>query len=310
MSRSGAVSRLRIGTRRTSAWLRHDRLGAALLFAPGFVAYLAFMVLPILLSFYFSFFDWNGISRTMNFVGLRNFGRAIQDEFFLNALRITFFFTIPGALAGNALGILFAVLVNRPGPLTNVYRAVFFFPLLISAVAIGFIWKAILSYNGIFNDVFVAMGANPIDWLGSFALAPWAIILVNLWHDTGFVTVIYLAGLQAIPHDLYDAAQIDGASGWQQFTQVTFPWLAPAMTANLVFLFTGYMRIYDLVLVLTTGGPAGATDTIALRIIRVGFQQNRMSYGSSMAIYMLLIVGVLSVTLIHFLRKREEQLVT
>ncbi len=94
-----------------------------------------------------------------------------------------------------------------------------------------------------------------IDWLGSFALAPWAIILVNLWHDTGFVTVIYLAGLQAVPHDLYDAAQIDGASAWQQFTQVTFPWLAPAMTANLVFLFTGYMRIYDPVLVLTTGGP-------------------------------------------------------
>lgn len=146
--------------------------------------------------------------------------------------------------------------------------------------------------------------------LASFAVAPWAIILVYLWHDTGFVTVIYLAGLQAIPHDLDDAAQIDGASGWQQFTQVTLPWPAPAMTANLVFLFTGYMRIYDLVLVLYSGGPAGATDTIALRIIRVGFQQNRMSYGSSMAIYMLLIVGVLSVTLIHFLRKREEQLVT
>ena len=212
MSRSDAVSRPRIGTRRAPAWLLNDRLGAALLFAPGFVAYLAFMVLPILLSFYFSFFDWNGISRTMNFVGLRNFARAIQDDSFLNALRITFFFTIPGALAGNALGILFAVLVNRPGPLTNVYRAVFFFPLPISAVAIGFIWKAILSYNGIFNDVFVAMGANPIDWLGSFTLAPWAIILVNLWHDTGFVTVIYLAGLQAVPHDLYDAAQIDGAS--------------------------------------------------------------------------------------------------
>ena len=97
------------------------------------------MILPILLSFYFSFFDWNGINRTMNFVGLRNFVRAIQDESFLNALRITFFFTIPGALAGNLLGMLFAVLVNRPEPLAKVYRAVFFFPLLISAVAIGFI---------------------------------------------------------------------------------------------------------------------------------------------------------------------------
>ena len=124
------------------------------------------------------------------------------------------------------------------------------------------------------------------------------------------VTVIYLAGLQAIPRDLYDAATIDGASARQQFAKVTFPWLAPALTACIVFLFTGYMRIYDLVLVLTTGGPAGATDTIALRIICVGFQQNRMSYGSSLAIYMLVIVGVLSVTMIHFLRKREDRLVT
>ena len=268
------------------------------------------MIVPILLSLYFSFFDWNGISRTMNFTGLRNFVRAVTDQTFLNALRITFFFTIPGAVLGNAMGIVLAVLLNRPGVTSKAYRAVFFFPLLISAVAIGFIWKAMLSYNGIFNDAFAAVGMEPIDWLGDVRLAPWTVILINLWHDTGFVTVIYLAGLQAIPRDLYDAATIDGASARQQFAKVTFPWLAPALTACVVFLFTGYMRIYDLVLVLTTGGPAGATDTIALRIIRVGFQQNRMSYGSSLAIYMLVIVGVLSVTMIHFLRKREDRLVT
>lgn len=286
-----------------------DALGTAVLFAPGFVVYLAFMILPILLSLYFSFFDWDGIRANMSFVGVKNFVRAVQDRHFLNALRITFFFTIPGALLGNLLGLLFAVLVNRPGPMVNVYRSAFFFPLLISAVAVGFIWKALLSYHGILSGLFATLGMEPIDWLGDPRLAPWSVLMVNVWRDTGFVTVIYLAGLQAVPGDLYDAATIDGASAWQRFATVTFPWLAPALTANVVFLFTGYMRIYDMVVVLTSGGPAGATDTIALQIIRVGFQQNRMSYGSSLAIYMLLIVGVLSVSLVLLLRRREEKLV-
>ncbi len=295
--------------RRLAAASGRDALGTTVLFVPGFMIYLAFMVLPILLSLYFSFFDWDGIRSTMNFVGMKNFVRAVQDRHFLNALRITFFFTIPGAVLGNVLGLLFAVLVNRPGPLTNFYRSAFFFPLLISAVAVGFIWKALLSYHGILSGLFAAVGMEPIDWLGDPRLAPWSVLMINVWRDTGFVTVIYLAGLQAVPGDLYDAATIDGASAWQRFATVTFPWLAPALTANVVFLFTGYMRIYDMVAVLTSGGPAGATDTIALQIIRVGFTQNRMSYGSSLAIYMLLIVGVLSVSLVLFLRRREDKLV-
>lgn len=294
---------------RRAALIGHDAVGTAVLFLPGFAIYVAFMVVPILLSLYYSFFDWDGIRSTMNFVGLKNFVRAAGDRHFLNAVRITFFFTLPGAVAANALGLLLAVLVNRPGGMTNVYRSVFFFPLLISAVAIGFIWKALLSYHGILSDVFASVGLEPIDWLGDPRLAPWSVLLINLWHDTGFVTVIYLAGLQAVPRDLYDAATIDGASARQQFAAVTFPWLAPALTATIVFLFTGYMRIYDIVVVLTSGGPAGATETIALQIIRVGFQQNRMSYGSSLAMYMLLIVGVLSVSLVLFLRRREERLV-
>ena len=294
---------------RGAGMLGHDGVGTAVLFFPGFIIYLAFMLLPIVLSLYFSFFDWDGIRSTMNFVGLKNFVRAAQDRHFLNAIRITFFFTIPGAVAGNALGLLFAVLVNHRGGMTKVYRSIFFFPLLISAVAIGFIWKALLSYNGILSGVFAMLGLEPIDWLGDPRLAPWSVLLINLWHDTGFVTVIYLAGLQAVPRDLYDAATIDGASAWQQFVAVTFPWLAPALTANVVFLFTGYMRIYDMVAVLTSGGPAGATETIAMQIIRVGFQQNRMSYGSSIAIYMLLMVGLVSVSLVLFLRRREERLV-
>jgi ABC-type sugar transport system permease subunit len=289
--------------------LSRDNLGTVVLFTPGFAIYLGFMILPIILCFYYSFFDWDGIRTTMSFIGLDNFFDAVRDRDFLNSLWITFFFTVPGTIMVNALGICLAVLLNRKSRITNMYRSVFFFPLLISAVAIGFIWKALLTYSGIVNTLLNAIHVESIDFLGDPKLAPWSLLFINVWHDTGFVTVIYLAGLQAIPGDLYDSAKIDGASGWQQFVKITFPWLAPAFTACVAFLFTGYMRLYDMVMVMTSGGPAGATETIALRVIRVGFSQNKLSYGSSLAIYMLIIVGIISVTLTYYLRKREEKLI-
>jgi ABC-type sugar transport system permease subunit len=289
--------------------LNRDSLSTAVLFAPGFVIYLAMMILPILLCLYYAFFDWDGIRQSMSYVGLENFSEAIRDHNFLNSLKITAFQTIPGTILVNTLGILFAVLVNRRGGLTNVYRSVFFFPMLISAVAIGFIWKGLLTYSGIVNSVISRFGAEAIDFIGSPKLAPWSLLLINVWHDTGFVTVLYLAGLQAISPELYDSAKIDGASGWQRFGRITFPWLAPAFTSCVIFSFTGYMRLYDMPMVLTSGGPAGATETVAIQVIRVGFTQNKLSYGSSLAIYMLVIISVFAVSLTRWLRAREEKLI-
>ncbi len=291
------------------ARLSRDALDTALLFTPGFVVYLGFMILPIVLCVYYAFFDWDGIRPAMHFVGLDNFVNAIKDRDFLKSLQVTAFFTLPGTIIVNALGILFANLVNRRGAMTNFYRSVFFFPLLISAVAVGFIWKALLSYDGVVNTMLAHIGVHAIDFIGSPKLAPWSMLFINVWHDTGFVTVLYLAGLQAIPTDLYDSARIDGASGWQQFARITFPWLAPAFTACVVFLFTGYMRMFDLVMVMTSGGPAGATLTVAYQVIFVGFSRNMLSYGSSLAIYMLVIISIVSVTLTYYLRKREEKLI-
>jgi ABC-type sugar transport system permease subunit len=279
------------------------------LFLPGFLIYLLIIILPILICFYYGFFNWDGLRDSMSFVGLDNFQRALGDPYFLTALKTTFFYTIPGTLIVNALGILLAVLVNRKSRLSNFYRSAFFFPMLISAVAIGFIWKALLSYSGIVNTLLAAAHVEGLDFLGSMTLAPWSILLVNTWHDVGFVTVLYLAGLQAISSDYYDAAIIDGASRIQQFAYITFPWLAPSLTSCVIFVFTGYMRLYDLVFVMTSGGPAGVTETIAIQTIKVGFNQNRFSYGSALAIYMLAIIGVLSVIITRLLRKREELLI-
>jgi ABC-type sugar transport system permease subunit len=294
--------------------MRRNRISSGfgwkmVLFTPGFLIYVAIIILPILMCLYYGFFNWDGLRDTMSFIGLDNFVRALTDPYFLAALKTTFFYTIPGTLIVNALGIVLAVLVSGRSRISNVYRSVFFFPMLISAVAIGFIWKAILSYSGILNTVLATLHLGEVDMLGSIALAPWAILLVNTWHDVGFVTVLYLAGLQAISPDFYDSATIDGASRLAQFRYITFPWLAPSVTSCVIFIFTGYMRLYDLVFVMTSGGPGGATETIAIQTIKVGFNQNQFSYGSALAIFMLVIIGVLSVSITQVLRKREEQLI-
>jgi len=280
------------------------------LLLPGFSIYVLIIILPIFMCFYFGFFDWDGIRDNMTFIGLDNFVKALHDVNFLTSLKTTFFFSIPGTLIVNALGIVLAVLVNKRSRMTNFYRSAFFFPMLISGVAIGFIWKALLSYSGVVNSLLAYWNVEAIDFLGAIALAPWSILLVNTWHDVGFVTVLYLAGLQAIPSDLYDSAIIDGANKLQQFTAITFPWLAPSLTSCVIFVFTGYMRLYDIIFVMTSGGPGGATETIAIQTIRVGFNQNRFSYGSSLAIYMLVIIGVLAVVITQVLRKREAQLIS
>ncbi|MBP1988663.1 carbohydrate ABC transporter permease [Paenibacillus eucommiae] len=278
------------------------------MFAPGYIIYFLFLLIPILLLFYYSFFNWNGIDRVYQYVGLENYIEALHDKDFGRALKVTLFISITATFCVNVLGILFAVLLNKKGRMTNFYRSVFFFPLLISPVAVGFIWKSILSYNGLLNNLLEHLSLERIEFLGDPQLGVITITCLAIWQNTGFVIVIYLAGLQTVPGELYDAANIDGASRWQQFTNVTFPMLAPALTMSVVFMFTGMMREYDLVAVLTYGGPARATETIAYQVVRVGFSANRLSYSSSLAVYMLVLVGILAISLTVFLRRREERI--
>lgn len=280
------------------------------LFTPGFAVYAGLIILAIILCFYYSFFNWDGIRQTMDFIGFSNYIRALHNKAFLTSLKVTFFYTIFGTVITNILSIALATALNRKSPITVFFRSAFFFPQLISLVAVGFIFKALLSHLGIVNAILDNYGLQKINFIADPVLAPWTILFISVWQTTGFATVLYLAGLQAIPNDLHDSARIDGANSLERFWYITFPWLAPAFTSVTVFLFTGYMKIFDLIYVLTNGGPAGRTESVATLIIKVGFNQYRISYASSIAIYMLIIVAVISMFLTNILRKREEDLIS
>jgi ABC-type sugar transport system permease subunit len=283
------------------------KMERAFMVSPGVLIYLLFMALPIILTSYYGFTDWDGIKKSFNIIGLKNFIKAFSDEHFLYTIRFTMFYTIVVTVLSNGLGLLFAILLNKKaGPLT-IYRSILFLPLLISPIAAGFIWKALFSYTGIVNVLMEKwFNAEPVLFLGNTPLTKTTLIGFSLWQNIGFCMVIYLAGLQTIPSDLYDSAAIDGAGTWKQFWFLTFPFLAPATTTCVTFMLTGCMREYPRVLVYTAGGPVGKTETAAYHIVKVGFDSNRLGYASAMAVLLLILAAVISILVMRFLRKRED----
>ncbi|MFB9274209.1 carbohydrate ABC transporter permease [Cohnella cellulosilytica] len=288
--------------------MRKDAWTRGFLFAPGFLVYLIFMMIPIGMCVYYSLHNWDGLSPVYRFVGLDNFVSALSDTDFQRAMRVTAIITIAGTLAINALGLLFAVLLNKPGRMINLYRSVFFFPLLLSAVVVGFLWKAILNYNGILNGVLEQLGLEKLEIFGVPGNAILTITILIVWQNVGGVIVLYLAGLQGIPNDLYEAAKIDGAGRLQTFRSVTFPMLAPSMTMCMIFIFTTLAREYDRIAVLTNGGPGGATETAAFTIVKLGINTNRFSYAASLAVILMALVAFISIVMTLYLRKREERI--
>jgi len=289
--------------------LRHgDNWTKALLFAPGFLIYAVFMLVPIAMCLYYSVHDWDGLSPRYDFIGFGNYFDAWSDGDFHRSLRVTLYITVAGTLAVNAIGLVTAVLLNKPGRLVNAYRSVFFFPLLLSAVVVGFLWKAILNYNGILNALLGKWNLAPLEAFGTPSAALTTIALLIIWQSVGGVIVLYLAGLQGIPKDLYEAAKIDGAGVLQSFRSVTFPMLAPSVTMCMIFMFTTLAREYDRIAVLTNGGPGGATETAAFMVVRLGLNTNRFSYAAALAVTMMVAVAAISVAMTVYFRKREERM--
>ncbi len=289
--------------------MNHKHLGLqkSLMVLPSILVYFTFMALPIGLTIYYGFTNWNGVSPNWDFIGIENFIRAFNDAQFNYSMRFTLFFSIVITVLSNALGLLSAILVNGKGKSMNIHRSIIFLPLLISPIAAGFVWKALFSYSGIVNQFAIQwFSLEPIMFLGRADLAKVILILFTLWQNIGFCMVIYLAGLQTIPNDFYDAAAIDGANAWQRFKDIVFPYLAPSTTSAVVVMFTSAMREYPRPLVLTAGGPVGQTETLAFRIFKVGFDANQLGYGSAMATWVLLITSILSVIISKLLRKRED----
>jgi multiple sugar transport system permease protein/raffinose/stachyose/melibiose transport system permease protein len=278
---------------------------------PAFLLYGVFVMLPTFSSIYLSFTSWDGLSADVRYIGLDNFKEIWESPRVHNALKNTIIVAIALVLLENAAALLLAILVDQVRWLRNFFRSIFYFPVLMSGIIMGFIWMIILNYNfGVVNQLLdtLGLGAMKADWLGNPDFALLSIILSTVWKASGYYMIIYLAGLQGIPQELLEAASIDGAGKWKQFRHITFPLLAGATTVCVMLSMIGSLKLFDQIAVMTNGGPGFATETLTYIIYRVAFGEGRQGFGTALAIVLFILILIISLIQIRLLRKREVQM--
>lgn len=259
------------------------------------------VVLPFFRGITYSFTNWDGLAKTFKYVGLDNYIRIFSDGSILGPIKNSLEYTAITVILDNLAGLLLALALNRAGRAVKVLRTVFFMPFVISLVLAAFIWTYI--YSDIFYSLFHIKSL-----LGNPDTVIFGISIISLWRDTGYVMVIYLAALQSIPVEYYEAARVDGAGVLKRFLAVTFPMIVPALTVN-ISLFMGWgLKVFDYVMAATKGGPGRASETLAIYVYNYTFPYNRAGYGQAAAILMTLGIFILTSVVTALLKKREVEL--
>lgn len=271
---------------------------------PNFLGFAIFTLIPMIFAFALAFLNWDG-SNPITFAGLDNFKRLFQDTTFKISIVNTFYYsigTVPLTLAAS-LGI--AILLNKKIFGRNFFRTVFFFPYVASLIAIAVVWNMIFNPTmGIVNSFLTSMGvANPPGWTSSTVWAMPVIIFVSIWKNMGYYMVIYLAALQGIPTELYEAANLDGANAWQKFKNVTLPMLTPTTFFVSIMLTIACFKVFDFVYMMTQGGPGRSTMVLVYHIYNTAFKE--FTYGYSSAMSMVLFSIVLVITIIQFRSEKK-----
>lgn len=271
---------------------------------PNFLGFLIFTFVPIVFSFALSFVEWDS-ANPMVFVGLDNFKKLFTDETFKISLLNTLYYaigTVPLTMAAS-LGLAFVLNQKLKG--TNFFRALFFFPHVASLVAVAVVWNMLLHPTlGPVNQLLMKLGIeNPPGWTSSIHWALPAIILVSVWKSMGYYMVLYLAGLQGIPGELYEAASVDGASGWEKFKYVTLPMLTPTTFFVSIMLTISCFKVFDMISVMTDGGPGRSTNVLVYHIYNQAFTQYQFGYSS--AISMVLFIIVITITIVQFRAEKK-----
>jgi multiple sugar transport system permease protein/raffinose/stachyose/melibiose transport system permease protein len=243
---------------------------------------------------------------TQEWLGLGNYVELFGDELFWNALRVTFVFAIASVVAQIALGYWAATALLRNTWFNRVVRSIFFFPTIVALATIGLVWRFLLDPSiGLVGGLAAAFGAEPIPWLQDTALALPTVIFVSVWKNLGFTMVILLAGLQGVPAHLYEAARLDGASGFQLTRYVTLPSMRPTLLFTTMILTINSLQVFDLVYVMTNGGPLFSTDTLVTMMFREGFENFDIGYASAIAWVLFLLIMILSALQLRLFRYRD-----
>ena len=280
-----------------------DRRYGYLLAAPSVLIILLIILFPITFALISSFFDYTLINKSFNsFIGLKNYQNSINNERLFNSISVTFIFVILVVLFEFLLGFFIALLLNSVERFKSVYYFILLLPLLINPIVVGLIWRMFLHPQlGILNYLLSLIAIEPVNWLGDPKMAFITIIFVDIWHQVSFMIILLLAGLSAIPKEPYEAARSDGANMFQCFYHITLPYMRPVIIITILIRLIFAIKTYDLIYIMTKGGPGDATDLISYYIYRSAFISLNLGEAAAMSTILLIIIVILTLPLFKYM---------
>ena len=294
--------------RKMSPSLRKQQMQYLSLVLPGMIIFTIGLIIPMFLSFYYSLTSWNGMTVEKPFIGFDNYVKLVSDPYARSAWWFTLRFTIWNTIIQNVAAIFMAVALDSGIKGQKIMRTIFFVPCLISAVVVGFVWLKL--YGNVLPALFKLMGlkSSLAMLLGKEETVLSGLLIANNWQWIGYWMLIYLAALQSIPSDLYEAAKVDGANAVRQFINITIPMLAPALTICIVGITTGSLKVYDLLVASTNGGPGRASTSIIYYTYSTAINGRQYGYGSALTISVVFALLLVAVLQVKVLKKREVQM--
>ncbi|MDN8587438.1 sugar ABC transporter permease [Paenibacillus sp. 11B] len=273
---------------------------------PALLIYSIFFVIPAIAAFYYSFTDWRLDRIDLKFIGWDNFEKIFSDKTLILALKNTAIFAVVTVAGKNIIGLLLAVALNMRLKTKNLLRAIFYSPSILSILVISILFTPMLRTEGTINRVLEAVGLHSLSqaWLTNPSLVIWTIAIVSIWQSAGFQMAIYLAGLQSISQENYEAATIDGASSWKSFFKITLPLLLPAININLMLTLIGGLKVFSEVYVMTGGGPGNASQVVGTIILR-SFGEGNWGLGTAVNTLLFVVVTIIAIPLLIFMRRKE-----
>jgi alpha-1,4-digalacturonate transport system permease protein len=284
----------------------HQTLAPILFLLPNLIIFAVFIIYPAFMGLRLSFMD-SGIFTGNQFVGLANFRTLFQDEVYWITFRNTLVYSVFTVMLMMIVSLALAMLLSKGAvKFESGFRALFYIPALISMIAVGISWRFILGDEmGIFNYILSIFNKGPVGWLTNQTLAMANVIMVSVWAQSGYYMVMYIAGLQAIPVELYEAAEIDGANRWAKFKRITIPMLRSTILVVLVLATIQSFKAYELIVTMTKGGPGYATKFVVQQVYEVAFLEDRLGYASAMSIVLMIVIGLFTIIQFKLTRNGE-----
>jgi raffinose/stachyose/melibiose transport system permease protein len=278
------------------------------MYLPALAVVCLFIIYPFLNGLKISFTNWDGFSQTYDYVGFKQYARLLKDPDTWGVVGNTLLYGIGSTILQNIIGLLFALLLNQSIKVKAFTRTIVYLPVIISPLVMGYIWYFFFAYQGgALNDLLTFLGFQKIDALGNPSVNKWIIVFVNTYQFVGIAMIIYLAGLQSITRDYYEAAQIDGATAFQQFKNITLPLLMPSITINMVLNIIGGLKLFDVIVALTNGGPGNASQSMSTFMYNLYFNQQDAGYAATQGILMAIIILILSMVALIFFKRKEVE---